>query len=277
VTGKGSAPSSTEPQRTRRVCVAIDGPAGAGKSTVARGLAKRLGYLLLDTGALYRAVALAARRDALAWDDEAAVGALARKLAAEGAISVEASDTAPTSIHPEEGREGASAERGLMAGVGVTAAAAGGSGMRIRLHGEDVSAAIRLPEISLGASRVSAISAVRTALLDMQRRAGASGGVVVEGRDIGTVVFPAAEAKFFLTASPEVRARRRFEELTARGAAVTLEETLEETLRRDLADTERKVAPLRKAEDAIVVDSSDRPIAEIIEEMARVVAEREGG
>jgi CMP/dCMP kinase len=253
------SPPSTEPRWRGRIRVAIDGPAGAGKSTVARGLAKRLGYLLLDTGALYRAVALAARRAAIAWDDEAAVGALARRLADEGAIAVETSDTAPTSIGP-----------------GASALAAGGSGMRVRLRGEDVSAAIRAPEMSLGASRVSAIPAVRTALLDMQRHAGASGGVVIEGRDIGTVVFPNAEAKFFLTASPEERARRRFEELTARGASVTLEATLDDVLRRDRADTERKVAPLRRAEDAIVVDSSDRPVAEIIEEMARVVEERAG-
>jgi cytidylate kinase len=237
--------------------VAIDGPAGAGKSTVARGLATRLGYLLLDTGALYRAVALAARRAQIAWSDEEAVSALSRRLADEGAITVEASETAPTSL-----------------AKGVAAAASGGSGMRVRLHGEDVSEAIREPEVSLGASRVSAIPAVRAALLDMQRRAGRPGGVVIEGRDIGTVVFPDAEVKFFLTASAEVRARRRFEELEARGTAVTLEATMTEVLRRDRADTDRPVAPLRQAEDAIVVDSSDRPVAEIIEEMARVVEER---
>jgi cytidylate kinase len=148
--------------------------------------------------------------------------------------------------------------------------------MRVRLRGDDVSLAIRSPDMSLGASRVSAIPAVREALLAMQRRAGAEGGVVLEGRDIGTVVLPDAEAKFFLTASPEVRARRRYDELVDRGKAVTLEETLAEVIARDKADTERKVAPLRRAEDAILVDSSGRNVDDIIEEMARVVEARAG-
>ena len=125
--------------------------------------------------------------------------------------------------------------------------------------------------MSTGASRVSAIPAVREALLAMQRRAGAEGGVVLEGRDIGTVVLPDAEAKFFLTASPEVRARRRFDELAVRGKPVTLEETLASVVERDRADTERPVAPLRRAPDAVLVDSSGRPADEIIEEMARIV------
>ncbi|MFT3769497.1 MAG: (d)CMP kinase [Minicystis sp.] len=243
----------------RRIRVAIDGPAGAGKSTVARGLAKRLGYVLLDTGALYRTVALAAQRAGIDWSDTDSVSRVARGLVEDDAIAIEASETAPTSIAP-----------------GMSAAPPGGSGMRVRLRGEDVSLLIRSPEMSNGASRVSAIPAVRDALLAMQRRAGDGGGVVLEGRDIGTVVLPDAEAKFFLTASPEVRAKRRHDELTARGKEVTFEATLADVIARDRADTERPVAPLRRADDALLVDSSGRPADEVIEEMARIVEERAG-
>ena len=213
------------PVRERPI-VAIDGPAGAGKSTVARRVADALGFVLLDTGALYRAVALAAQRGKVSVNDGARSGALAEDLARRGAIVLE----------PD----------------------------RVTLDGEDVSRAIRTPEVGMDASTVSAHSAVRKALLDMQRRAGERGGVVAEGRDIGTVVFPDAEYKFFLTASPEERARRRHEELLAKGSAVTLEATLEEVKRRDAQDEGRVVAPLKPAADAMMLDSSKMSIDEVV-------------
>ncbi|WP_437956102.1 (d)CMP kinase [Sorangium sp. So ce119] len=247
----------------RRLRVAIDGPAGAGKGTVARGLAERLGYLLVDTGAIYRAVALAAHRVGLAWDETGAIGALAEDLASGGRIALERS--APG------GAGGATTDDA------PAESSVGGSGMRVLLDGEDVSSAIRAPEISLGASRVSAVPAVRKALLAMQRQAGAVGGVVLEGRDIGTVVFPDAEVKFFLTAPAEIRAKRRYDELVARGMTVSFEATLADVLRRDRADSERAVAPLRKADDAILMDSGHRSPQEIVDEMATLVEVRARG
>src|SRR6185436_6270125 len=168
---------------TKRLVVAIDGPAGAGKSTVSRRLALRLGYRLLDTGAIYRAVALTAQRQGVSWDDATRLAEIARALDID--FHFDGEDT-----------------------------------NKVSLTGEDVSVAIRTPEISQGASKVSALPEVRAALLDLQRRLGAQGGVVAEGRDIGTVVFPDAQAKFFLTASPEIRARRRTDELRAAGKPV---------------------------------------------------------
>ena len=224
-----------------RPIVAIDGPAGAGKSTVARLLADRLRFTLVDTGALYRAVALAARSAGIAWNDEPNVVAVARRVESSRQLS----------LVPDADK-----------------------GVRVMLAGEDVSDAIRTPEMGMGASRVSSFGGVRAALLDLQRQAGERGGVVLEGRDIGTIVFPDAEVKFFLTASPEVRARRRYEELVLRGQSVDLEKTLAEVIARDEQDTNRPIAPLRRADDAIFVDSSDRAIDEIVDEMARRVSSR---
>jgi cytidylate kinase len=223
--------------------VAIDGPAGAGKSTVARKLADKLGFTLVDTGALYRAVALAAQREGVAWDDEAKVVAVARRMEASRSLR----------LVPDADR-----------------------GVRVMLDGQDVSDGIRTVDMGMGASRVSAIGAVRAALLDLQRQAGESGGVVLEGRDIGTVVFPDAEVKFFLTASPEIRAQRRYDELLLRGQRVDYAATLAEVKQRDENDTNRPIAPLRRADDAIFVDSSDRPVDEIVAEMARRVPEAKG-
>lgn len=225
-----------------RPVVAIDGPAGAGKTTVTRRVAASLGYLLVDTGAIYRSVALAAVRAGLGFDDPESVGELARALAAREGIRF------------ESGEDGA---------------------QRVLLDGEDVSTAIRTQEIAEGASRVSAIGAVRAALLDMQRRAGAAGGVVLEGRDIGNVVFPDAEAKFFLTASVEVRALRRKTELEARGERAELEVIAREVAARDERDSTRAVAPLAQAPDAMLVDSSSLGVDQVVERIVARVREVE--
>jgi cytidylate kinase len=224
-----------------RVLVAIDGPAGAGKSTVAKLLAARLDFLLVDTGALYRTIALAAQRAGHSFGDDAAVGDLAEAVAAGRRIQME-------TFTDGESR-----------------------GVRVLLDGEDVSSQIRTPELSLGASRVSANPRVREALLAMQRQAGERGGVVLEGRDIGTVVFPDAEVKFFLTATSAERAQRRRDELLAKGTPVSLEETLADVNKRDRADTERPVAPLRQADDAHLIDSSGVPIEQVVDDMVRIV------
>jgi len=223
-----------------RPIVAIDGPAGAGKSTVAQKVADALGYVLVDTGAMYRVVALAAHRRGLTWDEGPRVGELAALLVRNESLRFDR---------------------------------ASGGGVRVWLDGEDVSLAIRTPEMGMGASKVSAHPEVRAALLELQRQAGREGGVVLEGRDIGTVVFPDAEIKVFLTARPEVRARRRCEELQAKGQAVTFEQTLAETRRRDQQDSTREHAPLRQAEDAVLFDTSDLPIDEVVDQLcARVRA-----
>ena len=203
------------PESSRRLVVAIDGPAGAGKSTTARLLAERLGYALLDTGAIYRTLALRARERGIPWDDGPAVAALAPDLN----ITFEL-------------RDGAN---------------------RVLLDGVEISPRIRTPEMSDGASRVSALPEVRAALLGLQRRLGAEGGVVVEGRDIGTVVFPAAEAKFFLTATADERTRRRVAELRATGRIVDAAQTRDDLMARDHRDSSRAVAPLRKADDAVEI------------------------
>jgi cytidylate kinase len=242
--------------------VAIDGPAGAGKSSIARRLADSLGFLLVDTGAIYRALALAAQREGLALADGPAVTALANALVSEGAlvfrqvsIPPPPSSTLPTEVkltptHPDVG------------------------GVRVYLRGEDVSDAIRSPAVSLGASVVASHPGVRVALLDLQRAQGLHGGVVLEGRDIGTVVFPDAEVKFFLTAAPEVRAQRRYEELLARGKEATFETTLADVHKRDDQDMKRAVAPLRQADDAVVVDSSHMTLDQAVDHMAQVVRSR---
>ena len=221
----------------RRLVVAIDGPAGAGKSTTARLLAARLGYDLLDTGAIYRVMALLSRTAQISWEDGPGVAAFAKDLdlrfQLEGQIN------------------------------------------HVLVAGADVTNEIRAPEMSDGASRVSALPEVRAALLGIQRRLGARGGVVVEGRDIGTVVFPDAGAKFFLTASTDERARRRVAELRAAGRPAELDATRAEMLARDERDATRSVAPLKQADDAVAIDSSGLTVDEVVTKMATLVAARQ--
>jgi len=223
----------------RGVVVAIDGPSGAGKSTVARLLAERLGYLYIDTGAMFRAVALAVRRAMVEPDDDESLGRICASLE----ISFERDE----------------------------------KGYRVLSNGEDVSEAIRTPEISQLTSRISAKKAVRDILLHEQRRMGRSGNVVLEGRDIGSVVFPDAEVKFFLSASPEERGRRRYLELLAKGEDVTLEKTVSEVAARDARDEQREVAPLRMADDAVLIDSTGVSIEDVLSRMSAIVRDVELG
>lgn len=220
----------------RKVVVTIDGPAGAGKSSVSKLLARRLGYRLLDTGAIYRSVALTARQQGVAWSDGPACAEIARAL-----------DIRFDFV---------------------------GDKNHVFLAGADVTAAIRTPEVSQGASQVSAHPEVRAALLELQRRLGAGGGVVVEGRDTGTVVFPAADAKFFLTATEDERARRRVAELAASGQPVDAAQTLREIRERDQRDASRDVAPMVPAADAVLVDSSTQTLEQVVESLAAQVEAR---
>ncbi|MCD8116137.1 MAG: (d)CMP kinase [Oscillospiraceae bacterium] len=219
--------------------VAIDGPAGAGKSTIAKAAAARFGFIYVDTGAIYRTVGLAVRRAGIDREDGRAVAALLPEL----------------SIRLDYGPDGT---------------------QRMYLNGEDVSAAIRQPEISMYASAVSAIPAVRAFLLDMQRDMAKNSSVVMDGRDIGTVVLPEAGLKIFLTASAEARAKRRLAELQQKGESCTLQQVMDDMLLRDAQDANRATAPLRAAEDAILADTTDFTLEESIEYVCRLIQERFG-
>lgn len=218
----------------KRFSVAIDGPSGAGKSTVAKAVAERFGFIYVDTGAIYRTVGLATRRANIDPQDTAAVVALLPSLHIE-------------LTHGEDGLQ------------------------RMHLNGEDVSGEIRTPEISMYASRVSAIPAVRAFLMDMQRDMARRTSVIMDGRDIGTVVLPDASLKVFLTASAEARGRRRYDELRQKGQDVTLDEVLRDMAERDRNDTTRAAAPLIAAADAVVVDTSALTLAESIDAVAELV------
>jgi len=212
--------------------VAIDGPSGAGKSTLAKRVAREFGFMYLDTGAMYRALALKALREGVDLTDEDRMAQL----------------VPPTEIDLAE-----------RAGT-----------LQVFLDGEEVSALIRTPEVSQMASRVSALGVVRRRMLELQRAVGRRGSVVAEGRDIGTVVFPEADVKIYLDASVKERARRRFDELRAAGDPVSLEETRREMEERDRRDSERDLAPLRQAADALAIDSSSLDADEVAE---RVIGE----
>ncbi len=212
-----------------RLIIAIDGPSGSGKSTLARLLSERLGYLYLDTGAMYRAAALGARKAGIDIDDNQALAKFCSEL--DICFMVE---------------EGA---------------------VKTLLKGEDVSEEIREPEMGLLASAISARPPVREKMVELQRRMGERGGVVLEGRDIGTVVFPRADLKFYLDASLAERAQRRGKELSEKGKKVELKEVMEEIKERDHKDRSRDLAPLKKADEAIVIDSTDKGIQEVLEEM----------
>jgi cytidylate kinase len=209
--------------------ITIDGPAGAGKSTVAKLLAKQLNIIYLDTGAMYRAIALKAIEQGVDVSDT-------------DALSVLLEDTDIDISYVDEQQH-------------------------VLLDGRDVTDIIRTPEVSDGASKVAVIPAVRLKLVELQRRIARMHDVVMDGRDIGTFVLPNADVKFYLTASIEERARRRLEEMRARGYEHSLDDVKDDIKARDKNDSEREFAPLRKADDAILIDSTDKTVDEVVEEM----------
>jgi len=216
--------------------IAIDGPAGAGKSTIARQLAAGLGYIYVDTGALYRAVGVnAMRKGADTKDVQQVTGTLG---------------SADVSLRFVDGEQ------------------------RVFLGDEDVSLAIRTPEASMAASNVSAIPAVREFLFDLQRDIAAKNNCIMDGRDIGTVVLPNAQVKIFLTASAEVRAKRRYDELLAKGMQADYKQVLDEMVQRDYQDSHRAIAPLKQADDAVLVDTSDMNLEQVLDTLNKIVKEK---
>ena len=218
------------------IIIAIDGPSGAGKSTLSKKIAKTLGYTNIDTGAMYRCIALAAVRRGVDPTDSMKMAQLSRSV--------------QISFVPLDGGE------------------------KVLLDGEDVSGEIRTPETSQLTPRVAAIPEVRTSLVELQRAMGNSGGVVLEGRDIGTVVFPNAEVKIFLIATAEERGRRRFEELTAKGEIVDLAQTIADIEQRDRIDSSRSHSPLAKSPDAVEIDTTGLTIDQVHDRILQVVQSR---
>ena len=218
------------------ISVSIEGPSGAGKSTVARAAAARLGYVYVDTGAMYRAIGLAVCRRGIAEEDTAGIIAVLPEIR--------------LAITYQNGAQ------------------------HVVLNGEDVSEAIRTPEIARYASKVSAVPAVRQFLLDVQRGMAENGNILMDGRDIGTVILPQAQVKIFLTASVEARAERRYLELCEKGQAVTREQVAADIAERDRQDMTRAIAPLRQAEDAVLLDTSALTLEESIQAVLRIIQEK---
>lgn len=218
------------------IAVAIDGPSGAGKSTIAKAAAKRLGLIYVDTGALYRTVGY---------------------YMVQNGVDITCKEAVSTAL----------------SGVDIAFDYDGQGTQRVFLNGKDVSDNIRTPQMSMTASKVSALGCVRAFLLDLQRNTAKKQSVVMDGRDIGTVVLPDAQVKIFLTASPEVRAERRFEELVKKGETVTFEQVLQDVKQRDYNDSHREIAPLKQAQDAILLDTSGFSLEKSIAEVIRIIQE----
>lgn len=216
--------------------VAIDGPAGAGKSTVARAAAKELGFIYVDTGALYRAVGVYCLRNNVITTDADCVGSILKNITVELKFIDDV--------------------------------------QHVFLNGDDVSTEIRLPEASMAASNVSAIPSVRAFLFDLQREIAAKNNCLMDGRDIGTVVLPDAKVKIFLTADPEERAMRRFKELQEKGSTVTYKEVLDDLMVRDYNDSHREIAPLKPAEDSVVINTTGYTLEESINKIIETVKEK---
>lgn len=221
------------------ISIAIDGPSGAGKSTISRKAAEKFGFIYVDTGAIYRTIGLATKIRGVSLDDTAAVVALLPTLE----IELKYNDAGEQHMY---------------------------------LDGNDVSRDIRLPEVSMLASKVSAIPAVREFLVDMQRGMAEKYDVIMDGRDIGTVILPNADLKIFLTADVRDRARRRYEELRAKGMEKPFDEVLAEMEQRDEQDTQRAAAPLNAADDAVLLDTSGNTLEESIDEVCRLISEKTG-
>lgn len=220
----------------RKLIITVDGPAGVGKSSVSKALSQKISYVYLDTGALYRAVAYKVAESGISADDREAISEFCQNID----ISLQRDD----------------------------------AGMKILANGDDITDRIRTEEIGILASTVSAIPMVRKKLLPIQRKAGSGGGIIAEGRDMGTVVFPDADVKFFINAQIQERAKRRYLQLVKRGVEADFEDIKSGILVRDRQDTKRNIAPLRPAEDAFILDTTDMKMGEVVEKMIGLIKEK---